>query len=313
MSYLAYTSPGAGYKEAAYPEGGYPPAGGEEQSPEAGRAGAFAETSPYKNYRETPLGGVGPYHVNHFVGYFKLTAAQQQAVTVADFFANFCAIFNPGNEATATLSPYPFGKRATIRFVTNKPLADVHEDWVSIGGAPGTNSFFAKTLIKLWLEPATLLRMNKYLLYLRGLVKLAELTAATPPKSPLAELTDDELKLINQRHFLAGRRSWSIEYSPASGLYSVETAAFERYSHVLYQAMEGPLGLRESVVNLWCTLVANFAKAYGLKLESNQPAGYSALEDANIYYTQAEAKTPAEAHGLPWFADVLKRHPGLSS
>jgi hypothetical protein len=33
----------------------------------------------------------------------------------------------------------------------------------------------------------------------------------------------------------------------------------------------------------------------------------------NVYYAQEDRLTAAEAHAVPWFKEVLKRHPGLLS
>lgn len=263
--------------------------------------------SPYRHYRDTQAGGVGDYHINHFVGYFDLDESQKQKATVEDLFSNFCTVFNRHNEATATLEKYLFKGRETITFVSNMPLADTHVDWVTLHKMEGTNSFVGTTLMKLWIGPEELSKKAKELQNMRTLLKIAG--AITPGPSPQL-LSDTELLLINQRHFLAGRRSWSIEYSPALELYYVETTTLERYSHPLYLAVENILGFRKTIVKVWTTLIANFAAFYKLNLVKQSPEGYSESQ-TNIYYAEAQVSTVAEAYALPWFKAVLQRHPGL--
>lgn len=303
MSYAEFTNPGGGYKEFAYPEGGYPPQADKGGPKVYGREGAFIELSPYKDLAKTMAGGVGDYNVNHFAGYFKLDGPGKTKVTVADFFANFTQIFNPDNRATATKTEYTFKNHQTVQFVFDAPGPNIHADWTTLQRAAGTNSFFATTLMKLWLSKEEVAVINE-------LMKWARIAEALSP-APLPEFNEAELLLINQRHFLSGRRSWSIEYAPESDLYYVETVAFERNSHILYTVLETFMGSRQAIVDIWTTLVANFAKFYGLTLESRNMPGYSRLEDGNIYYITDQKKTVAEAQKLPWFSAALKRHPGL--
>lgn len=306
MSYAEFTNPGGGYKEFAYPEGGYPPQADKDGPKVYGKEGVFLELSPYKDLTKTPAGGpggVGPYNVNHFVGYFKLDGPGKAKVTVADFFANFTQIFNPGNSATATKTKYTFKNHQTVAFVFDAPGPDIHADWTTLQRAAGTNSFFATTLMKLWMYAKEVAAINE----LKEWAKIA----AEIARVPLPEFNETEWLWINQRHFLSGRRSWSIEYSPDSGLYYVETVAFERSSHILYMVLEDFMGSRQAIVDIWTTLIANFANFYGLTLEDRNMAGYTRHEDSKIYYITDHKKTVAEAQKLPWFSTVLKRHPGL--
>ena len=310
MSYSEFTNPGAGYRQFAYPAGGYRPS----LIPKGlarnfGREGTFLDLSPYKDFAKTPEGGVGPYHVNHFAGYFKLDGPTKSKVTIADFFTNFAQIFSLDNVATATKAKYAFEKHRTIQFVLKSPFPDIHEDWVTLQQVAGTNSFFARTLMKGWTDAEDV----QVIIQLYAWYKIAQ--GASP--LPLPEPNVRELLLINQRHFLAGRRSWSIEYSPESNLYYIETVTLERYSHDVYMALEGVMGMRKSIVEIWTSQIANFASHYGLTLESQSMtdyypgAQYTRHENRNIYYITDQKKTAAEARNIPWFSKVLKRHPGL--
>ncbi len=305
MSYSEYTNPrGSGYKDAAHPRGNY--------SASSSKEGVFLELSPYKNYEETIEGGVGQFHVNHFIGYF---IPPSKKPSTAEFFSYFPFIFTEkGNVASAvTADYYEFKGKATVKFKHANPLkAYFHEDWVSLQMAPDKASFFARTLKREWAYPQ-------------------ETAAAV-----LAKLTlNIDLPLdVNQRHFLSGRRSWAVGYLPASKLCYVETAAFERFSHAFYDQHQWLLSIGAAViVDIWTKLIKDYADFYKRELVTNdgimqifseykkgytyfsQPSGGTPVGNLqilpNIYYAQAERSTAAEAHAIPWFKEVLKRHPGL--
>lgn len=124
------------------------------------------------------------------------------------------------------------------------------------------------------------------------------------PKFTLAAI------MVNQHHFLAGRRSWKVGYDDSLNMFYVETATFERSSHAVYEKAESSGLLREDIKQLWVHLVVNFAAEIGVKLiTSYLPPGYEFVE--NVAY-RADAKESGSASlNAPWFAQVLKRHPGL--
>jgi|GEM_PF-2819408 len=308
MSYLESATPKTGgYQESAYPKSNY-------SSPPGDKIGTFIETSPYKNYKETLEGGVGEFHFNHFIGYF--TPPKKQ-VSTPEFFDFFPFIFsNRGNLASANTSEgYKFNGKSTVKFKhTNPLLAYAHEDWVSLEMAADNLSFFARTLKREWAY------------------KREAAVAALAKLNLNIELSID----VNQRHFLAGRRSWAVGYLPASKLCYVETAAFERFSHEFYDDHEFALSIdAPTIVNIWTKLIKDYADFYNLELIANdgikhifadykknynyfsQPYGYNPLARMqiikNVYYIQAKRPTVAEAHAVPWFKEVLKRHPGLLS
>ncbi len=143
---------------------------------------------------------------------------------------------------------------------------------------------------------------------------------------------------VNQRHFLSGRRSWAVGYLPASKICYVETAALERYSHPRYDELDNVLSINApAIARIWNKMLQDFADYYGLELISNdaikqifsdyhkgfwffgentglvplKPGKFHSLE--NVYYAQGERPTSTDAYEVPWFKEVIKRHPGLLS
>jgi hypothetical protein len=296
MSYSEYTAPkGGGYSESAYPKNNY-------SSPST-KEGTFVELSPYKNLAETPAGGIEDFHVNHFVGYFKPPSKLDPVKATRALFENFETVFYP-NYAKATFAPYLFQGHKTLKFVLDKPFGEHHEDWVSLRPSPSAESFFARTMVKMWFDPRDVVKKLEYLKWLRTTMLLV-----MGGRDEL-KLSDEELLLINQRHFLAGRRLWAVGYSSALDLHYVETAACERYSHPLYYSLEDIMGFRDSIVDIWVTLIENYSRLTKFKLEvpSSIPQGYTHT-GTNVFYRQAQDKSADVVHQLPWFAEVLARHP----
>lgn len=307
MSYLEFTSPNiAGYKESAYPESSY-------SSAPSDKAGTFTELSPHR-----VEDGVGPYHINHFIAYFTLDKVYKSPMSWEHFFQNFPEIFNRKllekgrelikNEAFVTKSKYQFKNNPTVQFISSDQYKMLlHQDWVSLQTDLPTKTFFGRTLKREWKNFSDDELVNPFLKFFRELAKSSGLDIP---------LDNEYLMGVNRRHFLAGRRSWTAGKLPSSKLYYVETAAFERYSHILYQAAEGAMGFRESIVNIWTKLILNFASFYGAELEfvftkEDLLSGYTQYKNTNIIYNQAKSDDPAEVLNLPWFAEVSKRHPGL--
>jgi len=310
MSYSESASPGTGgYSNSAYPKINYSPTSDD-------KTGTFMELSPYKDYAETIEGGVGPFHFNHFIGYFK---PPKRKVSTIDFFAHFPLVFNAeGNVASAVTSEgYKFKGHDTVKFLHANPIkAYGHEDWVTLQMAEDNLSFFARTLKREWV-------------YTKEAAANALLKRNLDIKLPIE---------ANQRHFLAGRRSWAVGYLPASKLNYIETAAFERFSHPFYHDHEYALSIKaETIVDIWVKLIKDYADYYEVELISNdgikqifrnyktdywyfsqptsllpfKPGKLQVIKD--VYYAHEDRPTAAEAHAVPWFKEVLKRHPGLLS
>jgi hypothetical protein len=114
----------------------------------------------------------------------------------------------------------------------------------------------------------------------------------------------------NRRHFLAGRRSWRVEFNSSLNLYYVETAAFERSSHDLYRAVEQTGILRETIKDLWTNLLENYPVSLcPIEAMHLVPTDYSVK--GHVAYMMDADPSAQTALLKPWFSDVLKRHPGL--
>jgi hypothetical protein len=70
------------------------------------------------------------------------------------------------------------------------------------------------------------------------------------------------------------------------------------------------MSFRDSIVDIWVTLMENYSRLTKFKLEvpSSAPQGYKQT-DTNVFYQQAQDKSADVVHKLSWFADVLTRHP----
>jgi hypothetical protein len=268
----------------------------------SGKEGQFSEL------RVT--GGVGPFHINHFIGYSGFIMLSKPAEVVAPlaarFYRDFVKLFEP-NEAEADLSQYEFKGADTIEFSIGGKKFELlehiggflHSDWVSLQQSDDRESFYASTLRRRWL-------LFKEQLALSGLKSLS-----TDLASNLIEFIR-----VNQHHFLAGRRSFRFGYDEKLHRCYVETAAFERSSICEYYLAEKTGLLREAVIELWTNLLANVQASFGglwvppvLAVKAEEREGYQTRD--NVDYRTASFPTAAEALSQPWFAKVLTRHPGL--
>lgn len=259
---------------------------------------------------ELPVtGGVGPFHINHFIGrglFGPLSKPEQVVAPLAyRFFREFLKLFEP-NEAEAEKGKYKFNGADTIEFSLGGDKFELlehlggvlHSDWVSIQKSDDGASFYASTLRRRWL-----LRQEKVALF--GAVKLSK-TAA----DGLAGIIR-----VNQHHFLAGRRSFRFGYDDMLQRLYIETAAFERSSLCEYHIVEKTGALRATIIDLWTNLIDNVQRSFGLPLvpPSLLPAkareGYATQLDVD--YRTGSFATADEALKQPWFANLLPRHPGL--
>ncbi|MDN3638812.1 hypothetical protein QWY82_08340 [Simiduia curdlanivorans] len=238
----------------------------------------------------TPVSdGVGPYHVNNHIGFFNAPASFNLATAVDSFYRNFPRIFSPGNIATATAPSCRVAGDITIQFVLNELAGLVHDEWVSVDKK--TNNFVATTLERqFWTRGDQMIDMG--------------LGAIPSVGSLFANISAD----INRRHFLAGYRSWTVGRLP-NGLHFVETAAFERYSHPAYQALEGPIGMRAKILETWTKLVENYVASIGATLVRHVPTGYSV--NRGVAHRAQQHASAATLRANPWFTSVLSRHPGI--
>ncbi|MEN7341451.1 MAG: hypothetical protein AAAFM81_00855 [Pseudomonadota bacterium] len=235
--------------------------------------------------------GVGEYHINTHVVYFRPPGnTSPQAMTRA-LFNMFPTVFNPNNVAVVQQSTCRFQNKGTLKFTGKVPaLPDLHDDWVATEWR-GSN-FRAQTLERRWLERW----------------EVAALAARVPlpgfPGLPVGLALP-----INRRHFLAGVRSWHVGQMPSRGLYFLETAAFERYSHRAFIAAAPMINIRAQILETWTKLLENFLLSINATAVNFTPPGYQI--NRAIRYQRASAQNPSQLRATPWFAGLLSRHSGL--
>ncbi len=271
---------------------------------------ATIKLTPASSQQSSPLfellspiqDGVAEFHVNHFIGYFKLQNKPDLLNLNKSFLGSFAKIFNwHENEAWAN-SNYQtkFQGNPIVKFTKTAGIIhylDLHNDWISLQFEEGSKSFFARTLKSKWFDFVD-----------------DTLPNLLPP--PYNMLLPPVLDDINKRHFLAGRRSWKIGYITEKDIYYIETTAFERYSHDLYKTMETEMDLKETVRKIWIKLIENFADSFAIQLIEPDPeflVGYTRNPTSHVYWIRDEKATWQDLFNIPWFSEVVKHHPGLST
>lgn len=283
--------------------------------------------------------GVGNYHVNHFIGYFNYSLSPTDALVesfIKVFYSQFPMIFSINNIADVSLSKYIYNGKITVEFKTGgnrNKLVDfyinplnvlmpiipypnllkfggmLHSDWVSFEMMEDNLSFYGSTLKRNWLED-----------------KEKEFIARALSVPVAVGLIDKENALkfainfieVNQHHFLAGRRSWTVGYNKTLHKWFVETMTIERSSQCEYNVLEKTGALREQIVELWIRLIVNFSILYKTPLidiskSTNYPEykeNYT-LTKGNVAYKIYEGKDINALLQIPWISNALKRHPGL--
>ena len=237
--------------------------------------------------------GVGQFHANNHIGFFRLEGDVDPGAMLDRFFRNFTTIFSRRNMARAVFSRCRHNNRKTVKFTADMPGPDPHDDWVSMEKLSG--SFFARTLERRWFETWELVASGA-----SGLV---------PIVSPVTTWLGPLAVSVNRRHFLAGRRSWTIGHLEERDLYFVETAALERYSHPLFLAAEGPMNIRGQILEIWTRLVENYAQSISARLVNYVPSGYSSRR--RVAYRRQSSGSASRILNSPWFSSVASRHPAL--
>lgn len=292
--------------------------------------------------------GRGKFHVNQFRIHFSIPglqgdAAKKVPALVSEFIRDFPRFFNglekdlKENQAAVAWATRTFEGKKTLRFLMdlrseklNIDLPDLHSDWVYVVWQSPDKGFAAQTLKRNFMESSDLL------------------AAALPP--PLGPIFNH----LNSYHFLAGRRSWVFglvgagmpgqtsgvqigqvkngKFTPSGGastpLFYLDTAAVERYSMLMFELMEKDPGflvnMRKAIVTIWTTLLANYVKAKGFRLNVGHPINYQQDDGKvlwtsqqaywrGVYYRQAEFMFPRDVHAKKWVQHLLDLHPGLKS
>lgn len=308
MSYQPYANPATGYRKSR-PSGYSSPA---KRATAKGKEGTFVELPV--------TGGVGLFHINHFVGYSSQTALTPKvksrlAELQQRFRDDFTEIFSVKNVAEANLRPHLHRGNDTIEFeiggndessksmyYLRQVMGFNHSDWVSMQDHPESGSFYAMTLKRDW---ATFLEESA----ISALERMDE--SAVKAAEAFFE--------INRHHFLAGRRSFKVGYDEHLQRCYIETAALERSSLDFYDLIERTGLLRPMIVQIWTSLIENFEKECDGGPEfcwlsasgnpENVPDDYKVK--GNVAYRTAQVRGTKEVVGAPWFKKVLTRHPGL--
>lgn len=233
--------------------------------------------------------GVGPYHINTHIAFFQPPAGFDLSSACNRLFMSFPAIFSPGNLARAEFSNCRFNGDRTVKFTLNEFVGHLRDDWVAM--KKNQHNFVATTLERKWYE------------LMEIVVQHGSVIASPSIGTLFGRIGVD----INRRHFLAGKRSWTLGHLP-NGLHFIETAAFERYSHGAFMAMEGPAGMRTKILEIWTNLLLNYVRSVGGTLNPYSPAGYR--RHRGVCHREAESADPRPLRS-GWFSRVLRRHPGL--
>lgn len=135
---------------------------------------------------------------------------------------------------------------------------------------------------------------------------------------------------MNQRHFLAGRRSWVVRRADdpleggfitvknEDGLFFLETAAFERYSHFVFLTrVPGAVfvqGMTQAIIDIWTTLLRNFVEKNKFVLV--EPSDFPWPQQYGVYY-QMQSFPSLDAQTMSQWADLIADiralHPALGT
>jgi hypothetical protein len=322
MSYHQYTDPEGGYSK---PAGGYKVDPGKGYAPAAVKTYQAVTPAPLEPFNElnTIFDGLGDFHVNHFIGYFQLpiTKENHPRNLTSQFRRRFCNIFSADNIASAKLggAKKKFKGLDTVEFIIGGnlgPLVEqvtgfVHSDWVSMQMDKDGNSFYGTTLKRNWLEKGEIVFLLASLTSILNIVNPVTAVFALAKHAAASRLIE-----TNQYHFLAGRRSWRVGYDDRRQMYYVDTAALERSSRVEYAAMEITDILRDDIIALWSHLVTNYVadiESELIKMPLEPKYEFFELDGKiiNVAHRMGSYEKIEDALKEPWFAKVLKGHPGL--
>ena len=241
--------------------------------------------------------GVGPYHLNRFRVAFAPPAGVPAPILAADFIANFPTYFN-SQFATVEFTSRPFNGRNTLRFhgfmkVLGIDLAGPHNDWVVQEWVGLGLGFTAQTLQREFAEMGDILAGGA-----GGIIGAA----------------------TNQRHFLAGRRSWRLDNGVPFGLPAsvlvLETAAIERFSARAYQLGDKLAGLETRIPSIWMANLTNFVQAKKLTVVPQPSPGVgwklgSVSGQVGIDYVQIKADELRDLQTTAEYGKVIQLYPSI--
>jgi hypothetical protein len=226
--------------------------------------------------------GVASYHCNRFRIAFRKpadwTSSKLAAMALAaDFVTSFPKYLN-SPAAAVEFAKRTFEGKPTVRFQGIVKLAGFnaaapHQDWVVRQVVDTTRGFTAQTLRRLFLEAA-----EKAIL------------AGSVIGGPFGPIAAADFVAVNQKRFLAGRRSWVVTQGREFGMTDpdvivIETAAIERFSDEHYSLADKAIGMEAKIPSIWVNNLSNFVKTCGYRLEvlDEQPrSGWLRVPDAGI-------------------------------
>jgi len=258
--------------------------------------------------------GVGSYHCNRFRMAFRKpgdwTSSKLAAMALAaDFVTSFPKYLNSPAAAVA-FANRTFEGKATLRFqgivkMAGFNAAAPHQDWVVREVVDTTRGFTGQTLRRLFLEPA----------------EKVILGAGTAIGGPFGPIAAADFVAVNQKHFLAGRRSWVVTEGKEFGIADpnvivIETAAIERFSDEHYNLADKVIGMEAKIPAIWVNNLSNFVKTCGHSLEviDAQPrSGWQrGHEDSRCWYYIVRPCSSLDAlKSNQEFAELIRVHPHL--
>lgn len=236
--------------------------------------------------------GVSDYHFNSFVAFFSAPRGFNPVRATQELLRDFPNVFSQGNRAVAVRTACRNDGLPTVRFTFDAPGPNIHDDWVSMQAGPV--SFLARTLERRW-----------YTLAEKALGPISLLPGLGAPAGILGEIAVD----INRRHFLAGRRSWRIGRVGNTHDYYVETAAFERYSHLAYLGSSAIIDMRQAIIDVWTIMLSNVLRLNGLRRRNVVPSGHRVAR--GVAYREQSNASPVALRRVPWIRRSIGRHRGL--
>jgi len=285
--------------------------------------------------------GTGPYHISRFRVYFRRAGSSATPKRLgADFERRFPTFFNGGgNAASVQWGAKHYDGYPTLQFTLDTRVPNLHDDWVYVCDHRSDDhcaGFAAQTLKRNFIDGGD-----------RAIMAMIEVGVSplVPPEVARKVVS------LNQHHFLAGRRSWTIcdaakapRAPPAQQkssdkkrseraaieklnqyvhepLFFLDTAAIERSSLAFFELMEKyPIisramsgrTLRDNVVRIWCSLLANYARSKEHIKVAEPPAdfvGWKRDPSSGVYYQMDEASSADDARAKG--ADIIAMHPAL--
>ncbi|MBR9847291.1 MAG: hypothetical protein GYB35_14845 [Algicola sp.] len=252
----------------------------------------------------------GPFHVNHFVCFFKKPVGWDFNKETGLLFNNFKKYFD--NDLTkVSIHEKKWKNKNIASFDFKVAPINPHKDIVSIEKWSDSNTVIGTTLYDNRQEGGVEFILEGFNHIMTG--------------------------MMNDIHFLSGRRSWKfgkvIPDNPFDDYYFFETAAFEKFSLEFYNNLDGnnPPVLRTLVNATWISMLKKFGAKENIELlevhenfdeptypfdgmhnYSRDVRRMSNNMESSVYYRNGSFDKIEElGEKNDWFYDVMERHSGL--